>query len=74
MKVSIQIEKEDLAPIHDVVFDLTGHSYSDEELMRIWDALPEDIQLDAAKWGTSDTEVRGQIWEHLEEKLKDIKQ
>jgi hypothetical protein len=73
MKVTIEIEEEDLAPIHDVVFDITGHSYNNEELVRVFNSLPEDIQLDAAKWGTSDTEVRGQIWGHLEEKLKDIK-
>lgn len=37
---------------------------TNDELKLFWDTLPEDIQLDAIKWGISDTEVRERMWEY----------
>jgi hypothetical protein len=73
MKVTIELEDEDLPYLKDVVFNATGYSYNKQEILHIWDSLPEDLQLEAAHWGLSDTVVRDNIYEHLEEKLKDIK-
>ena len=70
MKVTLELEEDDYPSLHDTVLDVTDYSYSNNELLMIWSRLPEDIRLDAAKWGMSDTEVREKIHGHLEEELK----
>ena len=54
-------ERQDWASVHDVIYDITNVSLSQEGLEEIFDQLPDTIQFDAFKWGLSDTEVRGQI-------------
>lgn len=56
----------DLASLHNTVFDLTGKQKSDNELNEIWRAIPDDLKMDAEKWGCSDTVVREDIYEFLE--------
>ena len=70
MIVTLELEDEDYPSLREVVWNATDYEYTDDELLRIWDNLPEDIQLDAAKWGMSDTEVREKIYEHITEVLK----
>ena len=70
MIVTIVLEKEDFAVLHDAVYDITGYSFTDEQLQTIWDKLPEDIQHEAVRWGTSDTCVREEIHKYLDEEVK----
>jgi hypothetical protein len=70
MIVRLELEDEDFPSLHDVVYEVTGYSYTNEELLKIFIKLPEDILLDAAKWGMNDTVVRDNIYEHLEKELK----
>lgn len=70
MKVTVELEKEDFDVLHDVVFEVTGYEYTNEELKTVWDNLPEDIQGIAIQWGTNDTVFRDNMYEHLEKKLK----
>jgi hypothetical protein len=70
MIVKLTLEEEDFGPLHDIVYNITDYEYTNDELLLIWNNLPEDIQLEAAKWGMSDTCVREEIHEHLENELK----
>lgn len=69
MIVKVTLEEEDFAVIHDVVLEVTGYEYSNEELQTIWDALPEYVQGIAISWGCNDTVFRDNLYEYLEEKM-----
>jgi hypothetical protein len=43
---------------HDVVFEATLTSYTDDELLKIFKMLPESIQDVAFEWTLSDTDFR----------------
>lgn len=65
MKITIEIEEDDLPHVHDVLFnvlDLNEPNLTNEEVIKYWEMLPEEIKIDAAKWGTSDTEVRENMY------------
>lgn len=65
MKVRIEFEEGDLDTLHDVVFGLFDKDLSDEELLKIWNKLPEDIHGAAIHWGMDDSVVRDDIHEYL---------
>lgn len=71
MKVTVVFEEGDFNGMHDVLFDLTGHHYTHSELEQLWHKLPERIKLEFIRWGGSDTEVRGEIYEHYEKLIKE---
>ena len=50
--------KVGLASFHDAIFEITGNSYSQESLIKIFQLLPDSIQSIANNWGLSDTEFR----------------
>lgn len=70
MIVTVVLEKEDYAAIHGVVLSVTGHSFTNDQLQTIWDNLPEDIKGTAIEWGCDDTVFRDNLYEHLEEEVK----
>jgi len=51
--------------LHDAVFEALDECPTEEEAHLIFFNLPETIQCDALKWGLTDTEVSGDICEHL---------
>ncbi len=69
MKVTIVLEKEDYAAMHDVILEVTDYSYDEAELRSIWDNLPDHIQGQAIQWGCSDTVFRDNFFEFIKEKL-----
>lgn len=70
MKVKIELEKEDLPSIADAIFNaLDLFDLPDEKIIEYWDMLPEDIQLTAAMYGTSDTEVREKMYDWFVDNL-----
>lgn len=59
-----------LPNLHDTVLEATGKSLSDAELRELVVALPEDIQEQVEEWGLADTDVREQIYAHLQVKAR----
>lgn len=55
MKVVIELEREDFDAMHDVIFEVKGYKPTDEEIQKIWDELPEDIQGHAITYGSNDS-------------------
>jgi hypothetical protein len=66
---TITLEQSDLDYLHDVTLEVFDKSLSDEEVIEIWKSLPDDIKLDAEKFGISDTVVRDNIYEFLEGRI-----
>lgn len=58
---------DERAGLHDAVFDATGKSLNDDELMELWIKLPCRIQDLAEEWGFNDTEFREKIHVWLKE-------
>lgn len=67
MKIKVELEREDLNALHDVIFSVKGYKPTDEEIQKIWDSLPEYLQGEAIQWGCNDTVFRDNLYEWLEE-------
>lgn len=65
MKVTVELEREDFDAMHDVIFEVKGYKPTDEEIQKIWDSLPEEIQGTALQWGCSDTVFREELYDWL---------
>lgn len=52
---------------HDAVLDATGKSLSDKQLHDLLSKLPTYIGEQISDWGLADTEVREQIYAHLQQ-------
>jgi len=66
MKITIELEQKDFDAIHDVVLEALDIEPTQEQIQKLWDGLPEDIQGTAIQWGTSDTVFRDNLYEWLE--------
>lgn len=55
-----------LPNLHDMVLEATGKSLSDADLRELVVALPEEIREQIDEWGLADTDVREQIYAHLQ--------
>ena len=66
MKVTIELEQEDFNAMHDVILEALNIKPTNEQIQKIWNGLPEDIQSIAIQWGTSDTVFRDNLYEWLE--------
>ena len=71
MKITVEWEEGDFDSLHDTVFDLTDISLSHEQLLKIFNMLPQHLKDDAIRWGVDDSVVRDNIYEHLEKEMKD---
>jgi hypothetical protein len=59
----VELDQDDLNSIHDVVFNaLDKEDLTNEQIVEYWNKLPEDIKLDALKWGCSDTPTRENMY------------
>ncbi len=59
---TVEFDQGDFNTLRDVIFDALGRKdLTNEELFKYWKKLPEDIKLDALKWGVSDTPT----WENM---------
>ena len=73
MKKTVILEPEDIAHLHDVVMealDIPG-TIPYKVIIGVWYTLPEHLQEEAIHWGLSDSVVRDNIYEWLENN-KDI--
>lgn len=54
-----QLDENDLVSFRDVIFNaFDKEDVSTEQLKEYWNNLPEDLRLDAIKYGVSDTPTR----------------
>ena len=71
MKITIELEEDDLRSVNEALFNAVDlFDLPNEEIIKYWDMLPEDIKLDAAKWGVSDTEAMEKMIGWFSENLK----
>lgn len=59
---TVDIDNNDYAMLHDVVWDSVGKDMSHEELDVLIRKMPEYIISNAAEWGFSDTVVRDDVF------------
>jgi hypothetical protein len=59
-------DKNDWAHFHDVILDVTWDdgkiNLNQEEMEKLFWELPEDMRIDAYKWGMNDTPWRDRLW------------
>jgi hypothetical protein len=65
MKVTVVLEQEDLDALHDVILEALDIEPTPEQILQVWNKLPEDIQGTAIQWGSSDTVFRDNVYEWL---------
>jgi hypothetical protein len=68
MKKTVILEQSDIDHLHDVVkeaLDIPGEIPNDV-IIGVWYMLPEHLQEEATHWGLSDSVVRDNIYEWLE--------
>ncbi len=73
MIINVILEKEDLDAMHDVVVNALDVEPTPEQILKLWESLPEDIQGKAIQWGSSDTVFRDEVYEWLIETNYKIK-
>lgn len=58
--------KNDWAHFHDVILDATWHygkiNLSQSEMEKLFIEIPEEMKIDAYKYGMSDTPWRDELW------------
>lgn len=57
-----------LPSLHDAVLEATGQSLSHDDLRTLLTTLPPEIIEQIDEWGLADTEVREQIYAHLQKR------
>ena len=59
-------DKNDWAHFHDVILDVTWDdgkvNLNQEEMEQLFWELPEDMRIDAQKWGMNDIPWRDRLW------------
>jgi hypothetical protein len=66
MKIKVILEQEDFNAIHDVILSVKGYKPSNEDIQKVWDKLPFEIQILAIQWGSNDTVFRDDLYTWLE--------
>ena len=68
-------DKNDWAHFHDVILDVTWDdgkvNLNQEEMEQLFWELPEDMRIDAQKWGMNDTPWRDRLWVWYEQNKMD---
>jgi hypothetical protein len=65
MKVTVELEQEDFNAMHDVILETLDIKPTNEQIQKVWNGLPDDIQSIAIQWGTSDTVFRDNLFDWL---------
>ena len=59
----VELDRNDLNTLHDVIFNALGkNDLTDKQIREHWSKLPEDIKLDALKWGIDDTPTKDNMY------------
>ena len=63
----VELDQDDLDTLHDVIFNALGlDDLSNDKILEYWNKFPDDIKLDAIKWGISDTPTRDNMYGWLQ--------
>lgn len=73
MEVTVKLDKEDLAAMHDVIFDVTGGKPSESQIKAYWDKIPDDVKNNAVLFGCNDTVFRDGFYTWLESNMEPLK-
>lgn len=73
MEINIKFEEGDFDDMHDILFGLTGHKFTHNELEGMWNKLPQYLKDDFIHWGGDDSVVRDNIYVYYDKLLKDKK-
>ena len=65
----MELKRNDLDHLHDVVYDCTGLDESDDKLIERFNLLPENLKNTADQWGFNDTVFRDELILHLEKTI-----
>jgi hypothetical protein len=65
----MELKRNDLDHLHDVVYDCTGLDESDDKLIERFNLLPENLKNTAYQWGFNDTVFRDELILHLEKTI-----
>lgn len=67
---NIEFDQDDLNSLHDTIFNaLDLDILSNEQIIQYWNKIPDDIKLDAIKYGVSDTPTRDKMYVWLRKNL-----
>lgn len=67
----VEFEQEDLDSLHDVILEaLNIEDLDNEKIIEYWNMFPENIKLDAIKWGMRDTPTRDNMYDWLQKNVK----
>ena len=59
----VEFDQSDLDTLHDVIFNALGkEDLTNEQILEYWNKLPDDIKMDAIKWGVGDTPTRDNMY------------
>ena len=72
MKKTVILEQEDLDCLHDVVLEALELDFDNQQLIELYNKLPQDLKDEAEHWGLYDTVVRDNIYEYLTENHKEF--
>ncbi len=61
-------DSHDWACFHDAILDATDKSYTQKELEKLFEELPENIKMTAIQWGMSDTVFGDDVYVHFSPK------
>lgn len=67
---NIEFDQDDLNSLHDTIFNaLDLNILSNEQIIQYWNKFPDDIKLDAIKYGVRDTPTRDKMYVWLRKNL-----
>jgi len=74
MKKTVTLEQDDINHLHDVILEaLDFHEpIPNDVVIGVYHMLPEDLREQAEHWGLSDTVVRDNIYEWLQENKENL--
>ncbi|WP_158728309.1 MULTISPECIES: hypothetical protein [unclassified Flavobacterium] len=59
----VEFDQSDLDTLHDVIFNaLRKEDLTNEQILEYWNKLPDDIKMEAIKWGVGDTPTRDNMY------------
>lgn len=64
MKYELKVEftKDEINSLAEHINNALEKEITDEQALEYWEKLPDEIKLDAMKWGITDTEVGDDIY------------
>lgn len=67
---NIEFDQDDLNSLHDTIFNaLDLDILSNEQIIQYWNKFPDDIKLDAIKYGVRDTPTCDKMYVWLRKNL-----